>query len=66
MSNFTDNPFALDKLRNTLIRLEDTIIFGKTSNTWQQQQQQLGLLTYIRHMDLSICSTDRASPIRIE
>ncbi|KAI7875404.1 chorismate mutase [Lichtheimia hyalospora FSU 10163] len=28
MSNFTDNPFALDKLRNTLIRLEDTIIFA--------------------------------------
>ncbi|CAO3631596.1 unnamed protein product [Cunninghamella blakesleeana] len=30
MSNFTDldNPFTLDKLRNTLIRLEDTIIFA--------------------------------------
>ncbi|KAI9310651.1 chorismate mutase [Dichotomocladium elegans] len=26
--NFTDNPFTLDKLRNTLIRLEDTIIFA--------------------------------------
>ncbi|KAG2223972.1 hypothetical protein INT45_013429, partial [Circinella minor] len=28
MSNFTDDPFSLDKLRSTLIRLEDTIIFA--------------------------------------
>lgn len=24
----TDSPYTLDKLRSTLIRLEDTIIFG--------------------------------------
>lgn len=29
MSNFSDEPFSLDKLRSTLVRLEDTIIFGK-------------------------------------
>jgi len=26
-----DSPYTLDKLRSTLIRLEDTIIFGKHS-----------------------------------
>lgn len=28
-STMTDDNYSLDKLRSTLIRLEDTIIFGK-------------------------------------
>jgi hypothetical protein len=28
-NTMTNGPYTLDKLRSTLIRLEDTIIFGK-------------------------------------
>jgi hypothetical protein len=29
LNTMVDGPYTLDKLRSTLIRLEDTIIFGK-------------------------------------